>query len=341
MNTKGQNRIRVAVDAMGGDHAPENQVVGAIDAAKERVDNLEVILVGKEKQINEILKKNSGELDNISVQNAEEVITMEDSPADAFKTKPNSSLIVALDLQREKKADATISAGNTGAVLASSTLKLGRIKGISRPAIGSIFPTEKGKCIVFDVGATVDCRPNHLFEYALMGSVYMNYIFGIEKPTVGLLSVGEEKSKGNELTTEAYKLLESSNLNFIGNVEGSDILKGKTNVVVCDGFVGNIVLKFAESVLYLLKNRFKTYSEQGFFKKIWIGMFYGTLKKVIKDFDYEEYGGIPLLGLNGVSVIGHGKSSPLAMKNMIFKAEDTVRADINNKIESALNNKII
>jgi glycerol-3-phosphate acyltransferase PlsX len=174
-----------------------------------------------------------------------------------------------------------------------------------------------------------------------MGSIYMNYIFGIDKPTVGLLSVGEEKSKGNELTTEAYKLLENSNLNFIGNVEGSDILKGKTNVVVCDGFVGNIVLKFAESVLSLLKNRFKSYSEQGFFKKIWIGMFYGTLKKVIKDFDYEEYGGIPLLGLNGVSVIGHGKSSPLAMKNMIFKAEDTVRAGINNKIESALNNKII
>jgi phosphate acyltransferase len=333
-------RVIIAVDAMSGDNAPGSEVLGSILAAKERPNSLEVILVGKEKQISEILRKNDGELDNISVQNADDVITMKDSPSDVYKTKQDSSLIVAMNLQKEKKADALISAGNTGAVLACSTLKFGRIKGVSRPTIGSILPTEIGKTMVFDVGATVDCRPNNLYEYALMGSIYMSCMYKIDKPSVGLLSVGEEKTKGNELTLEAYKLLENSKLNFIGNIEGNDILKGKTDVVVCDGFIGNIVLKFAESVLNILKFRFKKYAEIGFFQKIWIGMFYNTLKKVIQDFDYQQYGGVPLLGINGVSIIGHGKSTPLAIKNMIFRAEETVRADINKKIEKLINNII-
>lgn len=330
------NKIRIAVDAMGGDHAPESQVLGAIQAARERFDKIEVILVGDENKIKEIIKSQSCSLENLLVVNASEVVTMDDSPSDAFKVKPGSSLTVGLKLQLDDKADAFISAGNTGAVLSASTLMLGRIKGVSRPTIGSLFPTDAGRTMMFDVGATVDCRPNHLLEFAQMGSIYMNYIFDIDKPRVGLLSVGEEKSKGNDLTLEAYKLLETSGLNFVGNVEGRDVLRGKVEVIVCDGFIGNIILKFAESVLDVLKSKFRQYADKGIRNKIKVAMAYGTLKNVIKDFDYEEYGGVPLLGVNGVSIIGHGKSTPLAMKNMIIRAQETVSRGVNEKIEAAI-----
>jgi phosphate acyltransferase len=324
---------------MGGDHAPESQVLGGIQAAKERGDNIEVILVGNETGIKEILDSQKCSLKNLQVVNATEVVTMEDSPSDAFKTKPNSSLTVGLKLQLDKKADALISAGNTGAVLSASTLMLGRIKGVSRPTIGSLFPTDAGKTMMFDVGATVDCRAKHLLEFAQMGSIYMNYIYGIENPRVGLLSVGEEKSKGNDLTLEAYKLLENSDLNFTGNVEGRDVLRGKVEVIVCDGFIGNIVLKFAESVLDLLKSKFKQYADKSLYNKLKVAMSYGTLKDVIQDFDYQGYGGVPLLGVNGVTIIGHGKSTPLAIKNMIIRAEETVSKGVNEQIQKVLINK--
>lgn len=333
------SKIRIAVDAMGGDNAPESQVLGGIQAARERNGSIEVILVGEEKKISEIIKSQNCSLDNLSVVNATEVVTMNDSPSDAFKVKPDSSLTIGLKLQLEGKADAFISAGNTGAVLSASTLMLGRIKGISRPSIGSLFPTDAGKTMMFDVGATVDCRANHLLEFAFMGSIYMNYIFGINKPRIGLLSVGEEKSKGNDLTLEAYKLLENSGLNFIGNVEGRDVLRGHAEVIVCDGFIGNIILKFAESVLDVMKSKFKQHAEKSLWNKIKVGLSYGTLKEVIKDFDYQGYGGVPLLGVNGVSLIGHGKSTPLAMKNMIIRAEETVSRKLNEKISEAINLK--
>ncbi|TRZ66151.1 phosphate acyltransferase PlsX [bacterium] len=321
---------------MGGDNAPDSQVRGAVLAAEERPGSLEVILVGRKALIEKHLAKSGAELSNLSVVNADDVVTMEDTPSEAFKTKPESSLNIALNLQKDKKADALISAGNTGAVLTFSTLKLGRIEGISRPTIGSIFPSWKDITMVIDVGATVDCRPNNLLEYAVMGSVYMNYIHNIDNPRIGLLSIGEEKSKGNELTFEAYKLLENSGLNFIGNVEGRDILKGTANVVVCDGFVGNVVLKLAESVLDLLKNKFRQFSEKSLWHKFRVALAYPTLKKIVQDFNYEEFGGVPLLGVNGVSIIGHGKSTPLAIKNMIFKAEETVRKQVNSKIKKIL-----
>ncbi|HMS64171.1 MAG TPA: phosphate acyltransferase PlsX, partial [Ignavibacteria bacterium] len=252
-------------------------------------------------------------------------------------TKSDSSISVGINLVKEKKADAFISAGNTGAVMTASILRLGRIQGVGRPTIGSLFPTDKGKTMVFDVGASVDCKPAHLLEFAIMGSLYMKHLYNIEKPKIGLLSVGEEKSKGDLLTLEAYELLEKSNLNFIGNVEGRDVLRGKADIIVCDGFVGNVILKFAESVLDVMKSKFKSYAEKGFFKKIWVGMMYGTLKNVVlKDFDYQEYGGVPLLGVNGISIIGHGKSSPIAVKNMIYRAEEMVRKGINTKIEQEL-----
>lgn len=327
------NRIRIVVDAMGGDFAPLNDVSGALIAAEEKPDSLDIILVGKEKQIKEELIKHKVNLKNVSIVNADEVVTMEDSPTDSLKEKPNSSLSVGVNLMREKKADAFVSAGNTGAVMAASILKLGRIPGVGRPTIGSLFPTDFGKTMVFDVGASVDCKANHLLEFAVMGNIYMKNIYKVDNPKIGLLSVGEEKQKGDALTLEAYELLDKSNLNFIGNVEGRDVLRGKADVIVCDGFVGNVILKFAESVLDVIKGKFKSYADKGFFKKMWVGMMYGTLKNVVlKDFDYQEYGGVPLLGVNGVSIIGHGKSTPIAIKNMIYKAEEMVSKKVNEKI---------
>ena len=329
------NIVRIAVDAMGGDFAPDYPVLGAIEAAGEN-GNIEVILVGPENKIRPILEKNSGSLKNLKVVNADEYVTMEDVPAEVFRTKPGSSLNVALRMQRDKEAEALVSAGNTGAVLSHSTLRLGRIPGIGRATIGAQLPTVTGSTMVFDVGATVDCRPNHLVEYAVMGSIFVSNIFKIKNPKVGLLSVGEEKVKGNTLSLAAYELLENAPVNFIGNIEGNDILRGTVDVVICDGFVGNILLKMAESVLDLLKAKLKGYAEMGFIKKLRVAVMYGTLKKILKNFDYQEQGGTPLLGVNGVSIVGHGKSTPYAIKKMIFRAEEIARFEINKKIELKL-----
>ncbi|MDQ3022739.1 MAG: phosphate acyltransferase PlsX [Bacteroidota bacterium] len=336
------NKIRIVVDAMGGDFAPLNDVSGAVIAADSRPDDLEIILVGKEKLIRQELDKHKVSLKNVSIVNAEDIVTMDDSPTESLKSKPDSSISTGINLVREKKADAFVSAGNTGAVMTASILRLGRITGVGRPTIGSLFPTDFGKTMVFDVGASVDCKAVHLLEFAIMGSIYMKYIYNVREPKIGLLNVGEEKTKGDTLTIEAYELLEKSKLNFIGNVEGRDVLRGKADVIVCDGFTGNVILKFAESVLDVMKSKFKSYAEKGFFKKMWVGMMYGTLKNVVlKDFDYQEYGGVPLLGINGVTIIGHGKSSPIAIKNMIYKAEEMVRKKVNEKIreELVINNK--
>ncbi|MDZ4712370.1 MAG: phosphate acyltransferase PlsX [bacterium] len=333
------DKIKIVVDAMGGDFAPLNDVSGAIIAAEERQESLEIILVGKEKLISDELSRHKVKLKNIHIVNADETVTMTDSPVDSLKSKPDSSLSVGINLMKEKKADAFVSAGNTGAVMTASIIKMGRIDGVGRPTIGSLFPTDFGKTMVFDVGASVDCKASHLLEFAVMGSIYMKYIYNVKNPSVGLLSVGEEKSKGDNLTIEAHELLERSNLNFIGNVEGRDVLRGKADIIVCDGFVGNVILKFAESVLDVIKGKFKSYAAKGFFNKLWVGLMYGTLKNVVlKDFDYQEYGGVPLLGVNGVTIIGHGKSSPIAIKNMIFKAEEMVSKKVNEKIRTEIGN---
>jgi len=335
MNQEGKKIIRIAIDVMGGDFAPEYPVNGAIEAAQEN-EFIEVILVGPESQIKDILNKNSISLKNIKIVNADEYVTMDDSPAEVFKAKPNSTLNVALKLQRNKEADALVSAGNTGAVLSHSTFRLGRIQGVGRATIGAELPAIGGSALVFDVGTNVDCRPNHLAEFAIMGSIFCKYIYKKDNPKVGLLSIGEEKTKGNDVSLEAYGLLENAPINFVGNVEGGDVLKGKIDVAVCDGFTGNILLKMAESVLDLLKNKFKEYSETGIVNKVKVGMMYGTMKKILKKFDYQEQGGTPLLGVNGVSIIGHGKSTPYAIKKMIFRAEEIARLEINKKIEIAL-----
>jgi len=328
--------INIAVDAMGGDFAPVNEIEGAILAASENKSSLHIILTGDEKLLTGEISKRTNFPSNISIQNAKEVITMEDSPSETYKSKPDSSLAVALNLVKSGKAHGCISAGNTGAVLFNSTFKLGRLDKVGRPTIGSIFPTSGEMTMVYDVGASVDCKPMHLYQYAIMGSMYMNIMYGINNPTVGLLNVGEEKSKGDELTIKTYELLEKSKLNFIGNIEGRDILKGNCNVVICDGFVGNVILKFAESVLDFLKDSFRSYADESLMKKVKVGLMKGTMKDILQRFDYQKYGGVPLLGVKGISIIGHGKSSPLAIKNMIMKAVEVYKKDVIKSIENEL-----
>jgi len=336
MNESLNNMVTVCVDAMGGDQAPRSEIAGAVETVRNH-PALNIILVGPAEKIDAELKKHDYDKKRIRIHHCREVIGMHESPTEAIKKKTDSSIVVGLKLHKDREADAFISTGNTGAVMASSLLILGRIANVSRPTIGSVFPTEEGTSIVFDVGANVDSKPVHLLEFAAMGSVYAREIFGVRNPRVALLNIGEESTKGDSLTTEAYQLLEKSHLNFIGNIEGKDILKGNAEVIICDGFVGNVVLKFAESVMGVLRNKFRRYASENFFQKIWVGLMYRTLKRILKDFDYQEYGGVPLLGVNGISIIGHGRSSPKAVTNMILKAEQMVR----HRINEAIHNQIV
>lgn len=320
---------------MGGDYAPANAVLGAVEAADEN-PGIDLYLVGKEEAILQVLNENNISFAKEKIINAVEVIDMHDSPTAALKAKPNSSIVIGAKLVKDKKADAFVSAGNTGAMMAASTLLIGRLKGCSRPTIGATFPTPDSFCHVYDVGASVDCKPSHLFEYALMGELFVKEIYGIAKPTVGLLSVGEEESKGNELTLATHKLLKESKLNFVGNVEGRDILNGKTDIVICDGFVGNIILKFAESFMGVLKGTLKNYAEKGIMNKLKALVTKITLKAALTKFDYQTYGGVPLLGVNGISIIGHGSSSALAIKNMVLRAKEMHDKNLIQKFEESL-----
>jgi glycerol-3-phosphate acyltransferase PlsX len=335
--TNSQNKkCRIAVDAMGGDFAPNNTVLGAIKAA-EVDSNIELLLVGEKDKISKVLSDNDIKFPESNIIHADEVIEMSDSPTAALKSKPNSSIVIGAKLVKEEKAEGFISAGNTGAMMAASTLIIGRITGVSRPTIGSSFPTENGKyCAVYDVGASVDSKPSHLYEYALLGSIYAKVMHNIEKPTVGIMSVGEEKSKGNELTFATHELLTNSNLNYVGNVEGRDVLKGTVNIIVCDGFVGNIILKLAESTIGLLKSRIEKYAELSIINKIKALIVKGVFKKALSDMDYQSYGGVPLLGVKGISIIGHGSSSELAIKNMVLKAKEMFDKKLLQKFEESL-----
>ncbi|MDY0083065.1 MAG: phosphate acyltransferase PlsX [Ignavibacteriaceae bacterium] len=328
------SKCRIIVDAMGGDYAPQNTVIGAIDALNQNKD-FQLYLVGKKEEILSVIKTNKLSFDESYIIDTPEVIDMEDSPTSALKSKPNSSIVKGAQLVREGKAEAFVSAGNTGAVMSGATLIIGRIKGVGRPTIGAEMPNVNGICYLYDVGAGKDPKPSHLFEYAVMGSIYAREMGGIPNPTVGILSMGEEESKGNEVSTAAFKLLKESKLNFIGNVEGRDILIKNVDVVVCDGFVGNIILKFGESVPGLLKHLLKQTANAGFFDKLKVGLAKGTLKKALKSLDYQEHGGVPLLGVNGICIIGHGSSTPKAIKNMVLKAYEMYKTDLVKKIENS------
>lgn len=337
MKNSGNNssRCRIVVDAMGGDFAPDNAVLGAIEALNES-KSFDLYLVGINNQIEKVLSSNSISFPKDHIVNADEVIEMADSPALSLKTKPNSSIVIGAQLVRDKKADAFVSAGNTGAMMAASTLIMGRIPGLGRPTIGAEMPNIHGVCYLYDVGASKDSKPIHLFEYAIMGTIFAKEMGGISNPRIGILSMGEEEGKGNEVTEAAAKLLKESKLNFIGNVEGRDILAGDVDIVVCDGYVGNIILKFGESVPKLLKHLLRQTADKSFFDKILIGLSKGVLKKSLKRLDYQEYGGVPLLGVNGISIIGHGSSSVRAIKNMVLKANEMHQKQLVRKMTNAI-----
>lgn len=333
-----KSKTRIAFDVMGGDFAPHNELKAAGLIKSRFGDSIELILVGKENVIREELSKNGAKSSDFEILHAVDVISMHDDPTEALKTKKESSIYKGLEYHKSGSCDAFVSAGNTGAMLALSTVLLGRIKGVSRPTIGSFFPSKNSQpVLILDVGATLEPKPRYLFEFAVMGSIYFSQITGTKHPSVGLLNVGEEEIKGTEIVKETYKLLKSSNLNFIGNIEGRDIFDAKADVVICDGFVGNIILKFAESFLSMLKATVKNYAAESFFNKAKVGLMVPILKDVLKNLDYQNYGGVPLLGVNGTSIIGHGSSSVIALENMILAARDMVEAELNFKIENALN----
>ena len=330
----------LALDAMGGDRAPDVNVEGAILAVKQT--NNDVILVGKGDVIRAQLEKWSRKYtfpkERISVVNATEIIEMGEHPANAARHKKDSSMAVCCKLVAEKKADAFVSMGNSGAAMAVSLLYLKRISGVSRPVISVPFPTISGRCIIVDAGANVDCKPEHLLQFAIMGNIYAKNVMGIKNPKVGILSIGEEETKGNELTLETSRLLKKTNLNFIGNIEGGDVPKAKADIIVCDGFVGNIFLKtsegIAEMVSKFIKNSIKSnplYWGAAPFLKL-------AMKKVKKKIDYDDVGGAPLLGVNSPCIIGHGKSNSRAVKNALIVAARFAENNINKKIEEEINN---
>jgi len=328
--------MRIAVDAMGGDHAPQTIVAGVIEALRELKGIAQITLVGREDVVyNELSHYQTNGL-SIVVKEAKEIIEMHESPAMAVKSKKDSSIVVATKALKEGEVQAIVSAGNTGAVMASSLMHLGRLKGVLRPAIATLIPTLEGASILLDVGANVDCKPKHLLEFAIMGDVYAKYIIGKANPKIGLLSIGEEEAKGNTLTLEAFKLLNASSLNFVGNVEGRDIINGQVDVIVCDGFVGNVVLKFAESLAEMIFDFLKRELSKSLSLKLGAYLAQPAFRKFKKLVDYSEYGGAPLLGINGVCIICHGASSAKAVKNGIRVACEFINNQVNLHIEERI-----
>ncbi len=319
---------------MGSDRDPGVITEGAVEAAKIDPTRLEIVLVGEKTGIQAQLDKIDTTGTRIEIVHASETIGMSESPANAVRRKKDASIPVAVRLLKEGKADAIVSAGNTGAVVASSLVTLGRLHGISRPAITTYWPNQSKGAVVLDVGANYECIPKHLLHFAVMGTVFAEHQLGIENPRIGILNIGEEPSKGNELVREAYKLLKGADLNFIGNVEGRDVFSGAVDVVVCDGFVGNVALKLSESIISFLTHIVKHEIKKRFMANIGAMLMSGAFSSVRSKLDYAEYGGAPLLGVNGVIIISHGKSSSRAIKNAILVAQRFVERGINERIEN-------
>ncbi|EKD27596.1 MAG: hypothetical protein ACD_79C00663G0001 [uncultured bacterium] len=328
--------MKIAIDAMGGDNAPL-AIIDGISLFLKEFKDVELILVGQKDLIVEHLRRVGLESSpKITIEHADEVIGMGDSPVKALRVKKSASMVVMMDLLKEGKVDGVLSAGNTGGVVAAATLKLRTLKNIDRPGIATVIPTPYGRNILMDVGAVSDCKPKNLFQFAIMGMCMSKFIMGIDNPTVGLLNVGEEDSKGNELTKEAFAKLKESKLNFIGNVEGKDIFKSTANVIVTDGFVGNVVLKACESLAKGLFSVIKKEIKSSFFGLIGGLLLKKPFGKVLRQFDYEEYGGALLLGVNGVVIISHGSSSPWAIRNAINVAVKMVKSKVNEEISKKL-----
>ena len=321
---------RIVVDAMGGDNAPGEIVAGALMAVGGL--GVEVTLVGQSAAIRHEMQGTT-EVKGLKIVEAPDIIEMDEHPTDAVKVKPNSSINVGIRLVKEGKADAFVTAGNTGASMAAALLTLGRIKGIGRPALATIFPTGEGRLtMLLDVGANAECRPIHLVQFAYMGAAYMERMFGVSSPKVGLLSIGEEDTKGNQLTIDVNQALRASRLNFIGNVEGKDLTRGACDVAVMDGFTGNVVLKTAEGIAELMFTEIRKAVELTPWNKAAGLVLMSELRKVKRRLDYAEYGGAQLVGVDGIVVIGHGRSNARAVFSAIRAARDAV----NNKVLDTL-----
>ena len=321
---------RIVLDAMGGDNAPGEIVAGAMMAIGTL--GAEIILVGDTDAIRSELQ-GTGEVKGLRIVHASDVIGMDEHATESVKARPDSSINVGLRLVKSGEADAFVTAGNTGATMAAALLTLGRIKGISRPALATIFPTGAGRLtMLLDVGANADCRPIHLLQFAYMGAAYMERMFGVERPQIGLLSIGEEDSKGNQLTIEVNQALRKSRLNFIGNVEGKDLTKGVCDVAVMDGFTGNVVLKTAEGMAEMMFSELRKAVELTPWNKAAGLILMSELKKVKRRLDYAEYGGAQLVGVDGVTVIGHGRSNARAIFSAIRAARDAVQHNVMERL---------
>jgi glycerol-3-phosphate acyltransferase PlsX len=325
----------IALDAMGGDHAPRAEVEGAILAAREL--GVRILLVGIEKVVRQELDRHRHGGLPIEVVNATEVITMTDSPSQAFRRKKESSLHVAARLVRDGKADALVTAGNTGAAMTVARFVLGTLPSVDRPALAAAFPNMKEKVsVILDVGANVDSKAAQIEQFAVMGEIYYRAIWGVKRPRVALLSIGEEEMKGNEVTREVFNRLKHLPMNFTGNVEGRDVFRGNVDVIVCDGFIGNIALKISEGVVEHLGGMLKKAIKSSLASQLGYALSRRAFGEFRKRTDYSEYGGAPLLGVRGITVIGHGRSNPNAVKNAIRVAAELCRARINETIEQEL-----
>ena len=325
----------IAVDAAGGDYYPKNPVAGALAALEERED-LQVIFVGPRDVIEKELNERQYAQERVDVVDAPEVIGMHESPAQAVKTKSNSSIVQGLKLNAASKANAFVSAGNTGALMAASAFILGRLEGVIRPSIATIYPNIRGTGLMIDVGANLEVKPDMLYQFGTMGEIYARQVMSIEKPRVGLLNVGEEEEKGTEILRSANQLLQQLP-NFIGNVEGRDILYGNADVFVCDGYVGNILLKFGETIPSTFEHILLKEIERQQLSSDQIKLVSNLLKKAFEPFDYQRVGGVPFLGVNGVSLVGHGGSTVMAIKNMILNSARMVDEEVNSKIVDSVN----
>ena len=327
--------MRIAVDAMGGDEAPFEIVKGAVDAARVYTGH-EIILVGDQERIRNELAAYGATFGNISVVHASQVVDMNESATVAVRKKVDSSITKSVKLVAEKAADAVVSAGNTGATVAAASLFLRMLKNVKRPGIAVSIPTFHGACMVIDAGANIQCKPAHLMQYGVMASVFCKYVLNIEKPRVGLLNIGEEDAKGNELVKETFALLSSSQLNFVGNAEGRDVFDGKFDIVVCEGFVGNVLLKFAEGLSISLLTAFALEAKNSTLTKLGAWLCKPVCKQLRSKMDYTEYGGVPLLGIDGICIIAHGRSDSKAIQNAIREAIQFGKYEVNKHISSEL-----
>lgn len=329
--------MKIVVDAMGGDNAPIEIIKGCLLARDEY--NVDIILTGRENEIKKELEKHKNNFKKIDIINADEVITNDDKPVKAIRKKKNSSLVVGLNAVKNKEGDAFVSAGNTGAILSGGLFILGRINGIERPAIAPIMPTMNGFSLLIDAGANVDCKPEYLKQFAIMGSIYVEKVLGISSPSIGIANIGTEEGKGNKLVIDTYELLKNSDLNFYGNIECRDIPKGLVNIIVCDGFVGNTILKLTEGLMHEIMHGLKNEINSSIKSKLGGLLVKSSLTNFKSRFTYNEYGGAPLVGMKAPVIKAHGSSDEIAIKNAIRQAKEYTEKNINKLIEENINRR--